>query len=67
MPNGANVALRDGAPGAMGSTVTFRIKSFLPISYPPSPTYSKNVEVSINKIRGYSKVFNQGNQCCFQR
>lgn len=27
----------------------------------------KNVRVSINKIRGYSKVFNQGNQRCFQR
>lgn len=54
--------------GAAGSTVGLRMKSFLAISYPTNPFHVFQECRSIHKqIRGYSKVFNQGNQCCFQR
>lgn len=35
--------------------------------HPQPLLFPKNARVSINKIRGYSKVSNQGNQYCFQR
>lgn len=32
----------------------------------PTPLHPIPKSITINKIRGYSKVSNQGNQCCFQ-